>query len=182
MYRVSCITWRCLLCLLLTHKLQHSQPLLHVNLLISKNDLDACFSENMRLYFQNIFTKTCIKSFCAYISWTDLTSCAVVYKSMQPTLPDSLRHRLLGLPFSSIDTLSYLNDLVSTYTSDGSGQDGPCRRSNKIMKLKQHNKAALSFEIKRNRVYFPIITSSLPFHESVEKITLVFSLSLQNFL
>ena len=30
------------------------------------------------------------------------------------TLPDSLRHRLLGLPFSRMDTLSYLNDLVST--------------------------------------------------------------------
>ena len=44
---------------------------------------------------------------------------------LTPTFPDSMTHKLCGLPFSTRATLSFLNDRRSTYTMDGSGLEAP---------------------------------------------------------
>jgi len=77
------------------------------------------------------------------------------------TFPDSFKQRLLGLPFSSIDTLSYRKDLVSTYTSDGSGHEGsghegPCKQSHKITKCSRsfEQKSLINkFSINTKQIY-----------------------------
>jgi hypothetical protein len=55
------------------------------------------------------------------------------------TFPDSIRHRLCGLPLSTSVTRSFRNARKSTYTVERSGLEAPCHKRNNTYQLKPRN-------------------------------------------